>query len=162
MNGWVIAALVCAGVVVVIVRRVRGEPLVAREVYGTPLILIVIGGSGLLKQNLTAVDVLWLVLGSAVGIGFGAVRARTTKLFERDGVLWQRYTGWTFAVWAVSLAANFGIGTLAVANGMHEQARPMPLSIGLSLLGEALMLAWRAKDTGVPYAPPSRRELSRR
>ncbi|GAA4531398.1 DUF1453 domain-containing protein [Amycolatopsis samaneae] len=162
MNGWVVAALVCAGVVVVIVRRLRGEPLVAKEVFGTPFILIVIGGSSLLKQHLTVTDVLWLALASAVGIAFGAIRARTTKLFERDGVLWQRYTGWTFAVWAVSLAVNFGIGALAVANGMHEQARPMPLSIGLSLLGEALMIAWRAKETGVPYAQPKTNGLVRR
>ncbi|MEU8639849.1 hypothetical protein AB0C38_47295 [Amycolatopsis sp. NPDC048633] len=103
---------------------------------------------------------LWLVLGSAVGLGFGAVRAATTVLFERAGVLWLRYTPWTFAVWVVAAAANFGLGALAVSAGMHEEARPMTLSIGVSLLGEALVVARRAKGTGLPYAPPKARVWS--
>ncbi|MFI5592876.1 DUF1453 domain-containing protein [Amycolatopsis sp. NPDC051758] len=157
MKGWLIAAAVVAVVVVLVVRRLRGEPLVAREVFGAPVVLIAIGAYGLTKLGLTAVDALWLGLGSVIGLGFGAVRAVTTVLFEREGVLWQRYTPWTFGVWVVSMAVNFGFGVLATSAGMHEEARPMTLSIGVSLLGETLVVARRAKGTGLPYAPPKAR-----
>ncbi|NBH10082.1 DUF1453 domain-containing protein [Amycolatopsis sp. SID8362] len=154
MREWLIAAAVLAAVVVLVIRRLRGEPLVAREVFGAPAVLIAIGAYGLTKLGLTAADAVWLALGSAIGLGFGAVRAATTRLFERDGVLWLRYTPWTFAVWVVAAAVNFGFGALAVSAGMHEEARPMTLSIGVSLLGEALVVARRAKVIGLPYARP--------
>lgn len=157
MRGWLIAAAILVVVVVLVVRRLRGEPLVAREVFGAPLVLIAIGAYGLTKVGLTGLDALWLALGSAIGLGFGAVRAATTVLFERDRVLWLRYTPWTFAVWVGSVAVNFGLGVLATSAGMHEEARPMTLSIGVSLLGEALVVARQAKATGLPYARPKAR-----
>jgi hypothetical protein len=127
------------------------------------VILLGFGVYGLAKLDVfTFTDGLWLVLGSAVGCGLGAVRAATTKLFERDGVLWLRYTGWTFGVWVLSLLVNFGMGYLAVASGAHPDARPVTLSIGVSLLGEVLVIGMRAKTTGLPYAPPSESVLSRR
>jgi len=163
MKTWLVMALVVAAVIAIVVRRLRGEPLVAREVFGAPVILLAIGVYGLVKLEIfTFADGLWLVVGSVVGCGLGAVRATTTKLFERDGVLWLRYTGWTFGVWVLSLLVNFGIGFLATSAGAHPDARPVTLSIGISLLGEALVIGKRAKTTGLPFAPPSESLLSRR
>ncbi|MEU3628546.1 DUF1453 domain-containing protein [Amycolatopsis coloradensis] len=163
MRTWLLIALAVAVVIAIVVRRLRGEPLVARDVFGAPVILLGFGVYGLTKLDaFTFTDGLWLVLGSAVGCGLGAVRAATTKLFERDGVLWLRYTGWTFGVWVLSLLVNFGIGFLATMAGAHPDARPVTLSIGVSLLGEALVLGMRAKTTGLPYAPSSESALSRR
>ncbi|WP_410605545.1 DUF1453 domain-containing protein [Amycolatopsis sp. lyj-90] len=163
MRTWLLVALAIAVVIAIVVRRLRGEPLVARDVFGAPVILIGIGVYGLTKLDVfTFTDGLWLVLGALVGCGLGAVRAATTKLFERDGVLWLRYTGWTFGVWVLSMAVNFGIGFLAAMSGAHPDARPITLSIGVSLLGEALVIGMRAKTTGLPYAPPSDSVLSRR
>ncbi|UUV30467.1 DUF1453 domain-containing protein [Amycolatopsis roodepoortensis] len=163
MRTWLLIALVVAVVVVIVVRRLRGEPLVAREVFGAPVVLLAIGVYGLTKlEHFTFTDGAWLVLGSVVGCVLGAVRATTTKLFERDGVLWLRYTGWTFGVWVLSMLVNFGVGFLATMAGAHPDARPVTLSIGVSLLGEALVLGMRAKTTGLPYAPPSESVLSRR
>ncbi|WP_410662887.1 DUF1453 domain-containing protein [Amycolatopsis sp. lyj-84] len=163
MRTWLLVALAIAVVIAIVVRRLRGEPLVARDVFGAPVILIGIGVYGLTKLDaFTFTDGLWLVLGALVGCGLGVVRAATTKLFERDGVLWLRYTGWTFGVWVLSMAVNFGIGFLAATSGAHPDARPITLSIGVSLLGEALVIGMRAKTTGLPYAPPSESVLSRR
>ena len=163
MRTWLLIALAVAVVVAIIVRRLRGEPLVARDVFGAPVILIGIGVYGLTKlETFTVTDGLWLALGAMIGCGLGAVRAATTKLFERDGVLWLRYTGWTFGVWVLSMVVNFGIGFLATLAGAHPDARPVTLSIGVSLLGEALVMGMRAKTTGLPYAPSSDSVLSRR
>jgi hypothetical protein len=62
----------------------------------------------------------------------------------------------------VSFAVNFGVGFLATQLGAHPEARPMTLSIGIGLLGEALVIGLRARSTGLPYAPPTESVLSRR
>ncbi|MEV4166398.1 hypothetical protein [Nonomuraea dietziae] len=146
------AALIVGLVGYVVVRRMIGEPLNARDVYLAPLVLIGLGIHALTGVALTAVDVLWLVISGLVALGFGAMRASTTGLFEREGVLWQRYTWRTLVVWVVSAAASIGVGLLATRYGLHEQARPMSLAIGVGLSGEALVTAVRARAIGVPYA----------
>ncbi|WP_399927495.1 hypothetical protein [Streptomyces kanamyceticus] len=36
---------------------------------------------------------------------------------------------------------------------MHENARPLQLAIGVSFLGEALVIGYRGMTSGVPFAP---------
>ncbi|WP_378740793.1 hypothetical protein [Nocardia brasiliensis] len=99
------------------------------------------------------VDIVWIAIGLLVGFAFGAWRGTTITLLTRDGVLWQRYTGATLGVWAFSLTVNASIGVLGVHLGVHADARPVQLSIGVSMLGEALTLALRGLSTGYPFAP---------
>ncbi|MFD1052385.1 DUF1453 domain-containing protein, partial [Kibdelosporangium lantanae] len=120
MDPWLLAGIVVIALIV-IVRRVRGEPVNPRDLFVPPVVLLVIGGIGL-SRPLTGVDVTWIAVCSAVGFGLGLVRGTTPMLFTRNGVLWQRYTGWTFAVWVLSLAVNGGLDLLATANGMHHDA----------------------------------------
>ncbi|MGC5014271.1 hypothetical protein ACLQ2R_26200 [Streptosporangium sp. DT93] len=154
MNGtwWtVVVAVLVAGVVV---RRFTGEPLDARDLFVPPVVLIGIGVHTLVKDTHPgARDVAWIVVAAAVGLILGALRGLTPRLFTRRGHLWQRYTPWTLLVWVVSMAANLGTGALAVAAGASEQARPITLSIGVGLLGEALTLGLRALAAGVPFSP---------
>ncbi|MBW4719928.1 DUF1453 domain-containing protein [Saccharothrix obliqua] len=149
--------LVAAAVIAVVVKRFVGEPLNARDLFVPPVVLLGIGVYSVTKVPLTATDVLWLVGGAVVGFGFGALRGSTTRLFTRDGVLWQRYTPWTLVVWVVSLAANFGVGYLATTGGAHADTRPMTLSVGVGLLGELVPVGLRALRSGVPFAPEPRR-----
>lgn len=136
----------------VVVRRMLGEPLNARDVYVPPVVLIALGVHSLTKIQLAPVDVVWLLITCAVGVGFGALRAATTHVFSKEGVLWQRYTWRTLVVWVATAAIGFGLGALALSMGMHEEARPMQLSIGLGLAGEALVIALRSRRAGVPLA----------
>ncbi|GAB3482441.1 DUF1453 family protein [Amycolatopsis cihanbeyliensis] len=155
MSTWLVIVLV--GVVgFAIVRRFLGEPLTAREVFVLPLVLLGVGGFSLREVPVTGTDVLWLGIGGFIGCGLGYLRGRTVRLLRRDGVLWQRYTGWTVLVWVASIVVNGGIGLLAEQWGMNPEARPMPLLIGISLLGEMACLALRARALGVPYAPERR------
>ncbi|AFU06209.1 hypothetical protein [Nocardia brasiliensis] len=150
--GLLIAVFV--GVLVLIVKRFAGEPVDARDTFLTPLILVGIGGYSVVHvDGLDGTDIGWLVLGAVIGIAFGAVRGTTTVLFERDGYLWQRYTVKTLAVWGVSTVAGFGVSALGSVMGMHPEARPITLSIGVGMLGEMLTLGLRALATGVPFAP---------
>lgn len=157
MHTWVVIALVVAAVGYTIVRRTIGEPLNARDMFGTPLVLLVVGGYGLSKvPEVTGVDVAWLVVTSLVGLTLGVWRGATVRLMVKDGALWQRYPGRTYLVWVVSLVVNGGLGFLAAHAGMHEDARPMTLSIGVSLLGEAVAVGLRAMVTGVPFSVENR------
>ncbi|MEV0371491.1 DUF1453 domain-containing protein [Streptomyces sp. NPDC050636] len=154
MNGWLLAAIVLAVVIVVIIKRLRGEPVNARELFVAPVILIIIGVTSLAKaDNLTGADCAWAAAGAVLGCALGALRGTTVQLFDRDGVLWQRYTGRTFVVAGLSLLAMAGYGLLAAKLGMHENARPTQLGIGISFLGEALAVGYRGLATGTPFAP---------
>ncbi|MBF6329488.1 CcdC protein domain-containing protein [Nocardia transvalensis] len=148
-----IVLVVAAVLIFVIVRRFRGEPLNARDLLVPPIPLLIIGVQGMVKHHPTAVDIAWIAVGLLVGFSFGAWRGATITLLTRDGVLWQRYTGATLGVWVFSLAVSASIGFLGVHLGAHADARPVQLSIGVSMLGEALALGLRGVFTGYPFAP---------
>ena len=151
LNQWW-PALVVVAVVVVVVRRFRGEPLDLKDAVVAPAVLLFLGGRTLVEIDLTPTDVLWLVITGFVGVAAGAVRATTTRLTGPPHALVQHYTWRTLVVWVVSLAASGGLGLVAGQLGMHEEARPVTLSIGLSLLGEAAVTLWRARRRGADVA----------
>ncbi|QQQ74852.1 DUF1453 domain-containing protein [Saccharothrix sp. 6-C] len=140
MPTWV---LIVVAVVAVVVKRFRGEPVNVRDLAVPPLVLLGIGVYGLREVELTAADWGWLVAGAVVGLALGVARGATIRLFARDGVPWQRYTPWTLLVWAGSAAVSLGLGLAASAAGAPADARPVTLSIGIGLLGEAIPIGLR-------------------
>ncbi|WP_030058387.1 MULTISPECIES: hypothetical protein [Streptomyces] len=157
MNGWVHAGLIAAVVVAVVIRRLRGEPLNARDLFGPPVVLTGLGVWALLQHHgLGPGDYAWVAAGAVLGVALGAVRGATIRVYERDGVLWQRYVGRTFLVAALSLAVMAGFSLLAEHFGLARDARPVQLSIGVGFLGEALVVGFRALASGVPFAPERR------
>ncbi|MGW7490833.1 DUF1453 domain-containing protein [Streptomyces sp. NPDC054786] len=158
MNGWLLAAIIVVVLIAVVIKRLRGEPLNARDLFAPPVVLVTLGVFALAKaENLTGTDITWAATGALLGCALGALRGTTIGLFERDGVLWQRYTGRTFVVALISLLVMAGFGLLAVKMGMHEYARPTQLGIGVSFLGEALVVGYRGLASGTPFAPERRR-----
>ncbi|MEU4118403.1 DUF1453 domain-containing protein [Kitasatospora sp. NPDC028055] len=105
------------------------------------------------RHGLGVGDYVWIGAGAVLGTAFGAARGATIRVHEREGVLWQRYTGWTFLMAAVSLVAMVGFAMLAERNGLAADARPVQLSIGVGFLGEALVVGYRALSSGTPFAP---------
>jgi hypothetical protein len=148
MITWV---LIVVGVVAVIVKRTVGEPVDLRDLAVPPLVLLGIGVHALTQVHLGAVDVLWLVVGSLVGLAMGVLRGSSVLLFTADGVLRQRYTARTFGYWGLSLVVNLAVGYTA---GLYTDARPITLSIGVGLLGEALPVGLRALRVGALSATP--------
>ncbi|GHG46644.1 DUF1453 domain-containing protein [Streptomyces griseocarneus] len=159
MNPWLLAGLVAVVAVVVVVKRLAGEPLNARDLFAAPLVLTGIGVWALVKgaHGLGGADYAWVAAGSVLGVALGAARGLTVHVFEKEGVLWQRYTGRTFAVLVVSALISIGFAALASRMGMHPQARPVQLSIGVGFLGEALAVGARGLGSGVPFAPERKR-----
>ncbi|MCX4546276.1 DUF1453 domain-containing protein [Streptomyces sp. NBC_01565] len=154
MNPWLLAAIIVVVVIAVVIKRMIGEPVNARELFAAPVILTGIGLLSLIKMtDLTGTDLTWVITGAALGAALGAVRGATVQLVDRGGFLWQRYTGRTFLAVVGTLAVAAGFSVLAVKMGMHENARPLQLSIGVSFLGESLLVGCRGLASGIPFAP---------
>lgn len=158
MNPWLLAAIVAVVVIAVVIKRTTGEPVNAKDLFVAPAILIGIGILPLVKKtDLTGTDLTWVLTGGLLGAALGALRGATVQLIDKGGVLWQRYTGRTFLTVIGTLALTAGFSVLAVKMGMHENARSIQLSIGLSFLGESLMVGHRGMASGIPFAPPRTR-----
>ncbi|QHC20361.1 DUF1453 family protein [Streptomyces sp. GS7] len=157
MNPWLLTAIIVVLVIAVVIKRRIGEPVNARELFGAPVILTGIGVMSLVKMTgVTGTDYAWVVSGAVLGAALGALRGTTIELTDRNGALWQRYTGRTFLVMVGSLVAMAGFNVLAVRMGMHEGARPVQLSLGVSFLGESLVVGRRGMLSGIPFTPAAR------
>ncbi|WP_223768774.1 DUF1453 domain-containing protein [Streptomyces huiliensis] len=154
VNPWLLAAIIAAVVIAVVIKRIIGEPVSVKDLFAAPVILIVIGSVSLAKKSdLTGTDLTWVITGTVLGVALGALRGATIRLTDKGGFLWQRYDGRTFLTLIGTLAVAAGFNVLAVAMGLHEEARPLQLSIGASFLGESLVVGWRGLASGIPFAP---------
>ncbi|BCJ37630.1 hypothetical protein Athai_51330 [Actinocatenispora thailandica] len=174
-------AVLAVGVVLVVValmiaRRVYGEPLKVRRLLLAPLFELAIGGYQIATHGgLPAGEWLSLALTGALSLGLGAARGATVELFERRGVLWQRYRLRTFGVWLAAFVARFGVRALLAVLGVTTAAASISslasggkphfsaaligtllITSGLGFLGESLVLTPRALATGVPLQPSGR------
>ncbi|MGG7569514.1 DUF1453 domain-containing protein [Streptomyces sirii] len=153
MNPWLLAAIIAVLVIAVVIKRLTGEPVTMRDLFVTPAVLTGIGILSLVKmKDVTGADLTWVVAGAVLGAALGALRGTTIQLSDKQGALWQRYTGRTFLAVIGSLVIMIGFGLLAAKMGMHEKARPIQLSLGVSFLGESLVVHRRGMASGIPFA----------
>ena len=120
--------LVAVLLMVVVVRRLRGEPLDLKDAVVSPLILLIIGTRTIVEVGPTTTDLVWLSILSLVSLGFGAARSATTVIERRDEQFIQRYRWTTFALLVASLVVSAGLGMLAQHFGLHDEARPLTTS----------------------------------
>ncbi|MFF7728495.1 DUF1453 domain-containing protein [Streptomyces sp. NPDC008001] len=154
VNPWLLAAIIAVVVIAVVIKRMIGEPVNAKDLFVAPAVLTGIGILSLIKKtDLTGTDLTWVITGAVLGAALGALRGATIQLVDKGGVLWQRYTGRTFLALIGTLAVTAGFSILAMKMGMHENARPIQLSIGVSFLGESLVVGRRGMTSGIPFAP---------
>jgi FtsH-binding integral membrane protein len=153
-----VVVLVVAGVGYVLWRRMQGEPLQAKRLLVLPLVFSVLGVVDLTESmapHLGPADIAVLMAGAVISAVLGAARGATIELFPREGHLWQRYRGVTVALWGVLIASKLVLASVAHLVGAKGATGTASLmfSLGVSLLGEAAMVAARALSTGVSFAP---------
>jgi hypothetical protein len=105
---------------------------------------------------MSPVDVTFVVLGSALTLGLGALRGQMDKLDVRDGQPWMRWSTASLVVFAGSIAAKVAVDAAGVAAGgtLHALSSSLVFTLGLSLLGEAAVVWLRAQSLAVrPSAP---------
>lgn len=155
----VLVAVVLA--VFLIGRRFQGAPVRLRRLSVLPLVLIVIGFVQISHEvhgTLPGKDLSLLVVSGLAALAIGAVRGVTVSLYERDGVLWQRYRAATLVAWIAAIAVRIGFVVLAHGVGAHVAGSEstLLLMLGLSFLGEGLVVLSRGRMGGIPIAAEAR------
>jgi hypothetical protein len=163
------ALIAVAVVAYLLVRRFLGEPLQARRLILPPLILIVWGGvnlshvgSGGTAVHQALLDGVVVGFGAIVAVLGGVIRGLTVKVYVRDGHTWYRYGLMTVVVWLALIALRLGQSLAGHALGADQAVlnAALLLILGLSLLGEAAVVARRAIATGAPFAPRGSRRVA--
>jgi hypothetical protein len=147
--------LIAAVVIYVVGGRLAGQPLQAKRLVVIPAAMTIYGLTQL--GHLSAAGIGALIVEAAIGFGLGALRGVTIHVYEKVGHLWFRYRPLTLAVWVATIGVR-----VAFAFGLHLVGVNVPtaggilVSFGLSLFGEAAVVAAKAQRLGVPYAPDRR------
>jgi hypothetical protein len=141
--------------------RTQGQPLEAKRLLVLPAVLTVIGVTDLTGSSaphLTPKDIAFLVVTVAISVVLGAARGATIELYPKRGELWQRYRPNTVALWIVLVATKLVLTVIAGAAGASAGGgtKTLLLSLGVSLLAEAAIVAPRALSTGLPFATDRR------
>ena len=137
-------------------RPVRGD---SRQ-WRLPLILIAIGIWATLGTQhktssgaviaMTSKDYTYLLVGALISLGLGMVRGRSLEIADHAGQLMKRYRPLTAALWVVLIVVRLGIdlygGHMGVSSAIIGTS--IMLMFGLSLLGEALVVAMRTGAFG--------------
>ncbi|MGA8112236.1 MAG: hypothetical protein WCA46_01085 [Actinocatenispora sp.] len=171
-TGLIVVAVVAA-LVLMIARRLYGEPLRARRLLVAPVVELLIGGYEIAEHGgLDTGEWISLAVTGVVSLAMGFARGSTLHLFERNGYLWQKYRPRTFVVWAVAFVARFGVRAVLALTGVTHTSKMdihaltgghggfdasligvLLITSGLGFLGESMVLTPRALRTGVPFAP---------
>jgi hypothetical protein len=139
-------------IVILVLRRTRGQPLQPARLFLLPAILLGIGVLAALpaagEAHLHAIDGAVIALDLLLSIGLGAVRGTSVLLYDQDGAPWYRYGTATVALWGVSIALRLLIGVLGAHQGASELATSAGVlfMLGLSLMTQNLVIVRRSAN----------------
>ena len=149
--------LAVAAVGYVLLSRMKGQPLKLKRLVVLPAVLTVIGitdFTGSSVPRLTPKDIAFLVVSVVISAVLGAARGATIELYPQQGELWQRYRRNTVGLWIALIATKLVLTVIASGAGASKGGgtNSLLLSLGVSLLAEAAIVAPRALSSGVPFA----------
>lgn len=139
----------------VIYQQLAGQLLQGRRLIVLPVVVTVIGFLSLRGHHLGSADIAWLTVGAAgallIGLAFGLI----TRLESRGGVLWGKLPLRGLWLWIALVAWRAVIMVLAARTGAHVAGSSTPLlfTLGLNRLGQSAVIAARAMQRGIPFAP---------
>ena len=144
--------LVVAGVAVVgyvLVSRWRGQVLNLRRLLVLPAVLTAVGVAqvlGMARHGYRPVDLVLISAGVVASAGMGLARGATVALSTRNGATWLRYRRATLWLWLATVAVRLALTGLASMAGatLATSGPALLLTVGTTLLGEAVMVARRA------------------
>jgi hypothetical protein len=145
-------------------RRFRPRPIRGdRRRWQLPIALIAFGVYSMIQLtrgshpiSLTGTDLGYLAVGGAISAVLGLLRGTTVRIYREGGVLLQRYTAATAALWVATILVRLGIDAGAPSFGVAKTVAGASIMFmfGLSLLGESAVVAAR---TGGGLAAPTLR-----
>ncbi|MGC5166039.1 hypothetical protein [Luteimicrobium sp. DT211] len=151
MNGPAEVVVVLGVVGYLVVRRMVGEPAEGRRMILLPVALVAVGLTNLGHVALAPVSVGVLAASTVVSLLLGVLRGVSVRVFERDGVVWMRYTVTTVALLAANLALKLGTDLVLRAldrSAEHAVGQGLALTLGAGLLAEGAVVLSKAVRSG--------------
>jgi hypothetical protein len=141
-----------------VIQQLRAQPVSAN--LRLPLILGIIGlielTNYLQKNHLGSIAIVALAGSLVLAAVLGAARAATVHLWLQDGQPWRQGTWLTGLLWAVSLAAHFGLGYLIDPHAPNGGvgAASILLYVAVTYTVQRLIVQARARRTPVSGRQP--------
>ncbi|GAA3556192.1 hypothetical protein GCM10022222_44750 [Amycolatopsis ultiminotia] len=176
MSGPLEAVLIVAAIGYLLLRRLAGQPAQAKQMLVVPAVLTVIGLSDVKDVVHSPLALGFLVVTALLSAGIGALRGASIRLFEREGVVYMRYTAVTVVLLVVNVAVKFGANLLLGAIDQSQVAvlgNTLMLTLGVSMLLEGVVtmgralrgehkILWEKRRDGVARTSPWLDDLQRR
>jgi hypothetical protein len=146
---WTTIAVALALIVFVLARRMRSEAVPApKKLFLLPLVVAGIGLQNLTHAKPNTVDLVVIVAGCALSLILGLLRGRLDKVCMVNGAPYMAWSTGSLAVFGVNVLAKLAIDAGGVAAGGTAAAlgSSILLSLGLTLLGEAVIVWQRAQS----------------
>ena len=127
----------------------RGEAVPApKKLFLLPLVVGAIGLQNLTHAKLNAVDIGVIAAGCALSLVLGLLRGRLDKVSMVNGAPYMSWSAASVAVFAVNVLSKLALDAGGVAAGGTTAAlsSSILLSLGLTLLGEAVVVWLRAQS----------------
>jgi hypothetical protein len=139
--------------------RVRGRPVKeGRGLFVLPVLLIVLG-SGDVTRGASAkpLEVVLTVVAGAISLGLGLMRGRVDKLSERNGAPFVQWGAASLLLFVGNLVTKLILDAIGLAAGSAGSTvgRSLVLTLGLTLLGEAIVLWMRTAGRSRVSNPPT-------
>jgi hypothetical protein len=138
-----------AVVVFVLARRMRGEALpTPKKLFLLPLVVGAIGLQNLTHAKLNAVDIGVIVAGCTLSLTLGLLRGRLDKVSMVNGAPYMSWSVASVVIFGVNVLSKLALDAGGVAAGGTRAAlsSSILLSLGLTLLGEAVVVWQRAQS----------------
>ncbi|MFE0177257.1 DUF1453 domain-containing protein [Streptomyces sp. NPDC059002] len=148
MSGLANAVVICAVVLLVIVRQFKAQPIdTDRRWWLIPAVLVfmAVREPDLIDHRHQAVSVALLVAELFVGLAMGVGWARTSHVWaEADGTVWSKGTKATALVWAVGIGLRLGLFGVGVMLDVRQGSAALMLALAATLLVRSGLLLHRA------------------
>lgn len=151
MSGPVEIILIIAVVGYMLIRRLLGEPAEGKRMLLLPAVLTVLGVVSLAKVTQSPTSIIFLVVMIAVSLALGLLRGASIRVFEKDDIVYMRYTATTVVLLVLNVAIKIGGSLiLGLIDPAAEQAAGsgLMLTLGASLLVEGLAVLSKAVRMG--------------
>jgi hypothetical protein len=142
-------AVALALIVFVLARRIRGEAVPApKKLFLLPLVVGAIGLQNLAHAKANAVDIGVIVAGCALSLVLGLLRGRLDKVSIVNGAPYMAWSAGSVIIFVVNVLSKLALDAGGVAAGGTTVAlsSSILLSLGLTLLGEAVVVWQRAQS----------------
>ena len=150
--------LYVALIVYVLGRKVQGQAVAeARKLFVLPVIVTVIGYGDLSHAGLGGADLVVTVVGSLVALALGIQRGRVDKVSTREGAPFIQWGVASLVLFGVNILAKIVIDLIGLAAGatLAGAEHSLVLTLGLTLVGEALVLWFRVESAAANPRPLS-------